>query len=81
MHRPGSHMRSLSPPVVSSAGFSLSPSLWNPMHQHPPQTPLLASTRRAKSSQVSGDSGRVLTLPAIGCHRFIMPTLGRDWRV
>jgi hypothetical protein len=29
------------------------------MHQHPPQTPLFASTRAAKSAQVSGVSGLV----------------------
>jgi hypothetical protein len=34
------------------------PSGWNPMHQQPPETPLLASTSRAKSSQLSGESGR-----------------------
>ncbi len=33
---------------------------WNPRHQQPPQTPLFASTRAAKSSQVSSASGRVV---------------------
>ena len=36
------------------------PSGWNPMHQHPPHTPLFASTSAAKSSHVSGSSGRVV---------------------
>ena len=35
------------------------PSGWKPMHQQPPHTPLLASTSRAKSAQVSALSGRV----------------------
>jgi hypothetical protein len=30
------------------------------MHQQPPQTPLLASTRLAKSSHVAGVSGLVV---------------------
>ena len=30
------------------------------MHQQPPQTPLLASTKLAKSSQVSAVNGRVV---------------------
>src|SRR3954447_16733718 len=38
------------------------PSGWNPMHQHPPHTPLLASTSVAKSSQVSGVSIRVVNV-------------------
>jgi hypothetical protein len=33
---------------------------WNPMHQQPPQTPLLASTRLAKSSHVAAVSGLVV---------------------
>jgi len=39
---------------------------WNPMHQQPPHTPLLASTSAAKSSQVSGVSIRVVNvIPAV----------------
>ena len=46
--------------TVPRHGVALADALWwKPMHQKPPQTPLLASTRRAKSSQVSGLSGRV----------------------
>src|SRR6185437_5287590 len=43
------------------------PSGWNPMHQQPPQTPLLASTSAAKSSQVSGVSIRVVNVTPIVC--------------
>jgi hypothetical protein len=48
--------------TVAAAGEDTAdptPSGWKPMHQQPPHTPLLASTSRAKSSQVSGESSRV----------------------
>lgn len=38
------------------------PSGWNPMHQHPPHTPLWASTSAAKSAHVSAVRGLVVKL-------------------
>src|SRR5215472_3543385 len=56
------------------------PSGWNPMHQQPPQTPLFASTRRAKPSQVAGVSGLVVYTGSEGdtqqpCHRHRTPAI------
>ena len=43
-----------------ASGLPWNPSAWKPMHQHPPHTPPFASTRAAKSGQVSGVSSRVV---------------------
>ena len=40
--------------ILWSSAVPARPSGWKPMHQHPPHTPLLASTSAAKSAQVSG---------------------------
>ena len=58
--RPSATRHSLSARFRSGVrSRSFTPSGWKPMHQHPPQTPLLRSTSAAKSGHVEASSGAV----------------------
>jgi hypothetical protein len=60
VNRSLTHVCVLGVAVLGDSAAVADPLAVKPTHQQPPQTPLLASTKLAKSPQVSAGSGRVV---------------------